>query len=199
MHSEVGRRLIALADALTDAGVKFAFGGALALAYHVDNPRATTDIDVDILVEPTESTIARLVDILGALFEIPPSKSAELLAMGQARLMWDHIPVDVFTHTHEFHDDIAVHIEYVEFEGRVIPILSALHLAVFKAFFDRPKDWVDLQEMAFQHTFPRLAIIGWLRTLLGEDHRIERLKALDAVRPKERTFRDIVEEAKSRE
>ncbi|MFM7093295.1 MAG: nucleotidyl transferase AbiEii/AbiGii toxin family protein, partial [Actinomycetota bacterium] len=85
--------MIALADALTDAGVKFAFGGALALAYHVVNPRATTDIDVDILVEPTESTIARLVDILGTLFEIPPSKSAELLAMGQARLMWDHIPV----------------------------------------------------------------------------------------------------------
>ncbi len=185
--------MIALANALNKAGLQFAFGGALALAYHIENPRATTDIDIDVLVEPTEENVAELVKVLGGLFEIPDAKANELLAVGQVRFMWDEVPVDVFTHTHEFHHDIATHIEYVTFEGRTIPILSALHLAVFKAFFDRPKDWVDIQEMAYLPSFPRQSVIDWLRRLLGDDHRIRRMESLESVRPKERTFKEMIE------
>lgn len=185
--------MIALANALNKAGLQFAFGGALALAYHIENPRATTDIDIDVLVEPTEENVAELVKVLGGLFEIPDAKANELLAVGQVRFMWDEVPVDVFTHTHEFHHDIATHIEYVTFEVRTIPILSALHLAVFKAFFDRPKDWVDIQEMAYLPSFPRQSVIDWLRRLLGDDHRIRRMESLESVRPKERTFKEMIE------
>lgn len=35
-------------EALTAAAVPHAFGGALALAYHVESPRATVDIDLNI-------------------------------------------------------------------------------------------------------------------------------------------------------
>lgn len=185
--------MLAIVDALNKAGLQFAFGGALALAYHIENPRATTDIDIDVLVEPTEENVAELVKVLGGLFEIPDAKANELRAVGQVRFMWDEVPVDVFTHTHEFHHDIATHIEYVTFEGRTIPILSALHLAVFKAFFDRPKDWVDIQEMAYLPSFPRHAVIDWLRRLLGDDHRIRQMESLESVRPRERTFKEMIE------
>lgn len=107
--------------------------------------------------------------------------------------MWDGVPVDVFTHTHEFHDDIAARIEYVPFEGRTVPILGAIHLAVFKAFFDQPKDWVDIQELAYLDSFTRQAVIDRLRRLLGEDHRIRLIESLQHVRPTERTFRELIE------
>lgn len=193
VHSQVGRRMVAIASALDKAGLQFAFGGALALAYHIENPRATTDIDIDVFVEPTDENVAELVKVLRALFEIPDAKAKELLAVGQVRFMWDDVPVDVFTHTHEFHHDIAAHIEYVPFEGRTIPVLSAMHLAVLKAFFDRPKDWVDIQEMAYLPSFPRQSVIDWLRRLLGDDHRIRQMESLESVRPRERTFRELIE------
>ena len=193
VHSQVGRRMLAIVDALNKAGLQFAFGGALALAYHIENPRATTDIDIDILVEPTDENVAEIVKVLRGLFEIPDAKANELLVVGQVRVMWDDVPVDVFTYTHEFHHDIAAHVKYVPFEGRTIPILSAMHLAVFKAFFDRPKDWVDIQEMAFLPSFPRHAVIDWLRRLLGDDHRIRQMESLENVRPKERTFKEMIE------
>jgi hypothetical protein len=199
VHSQIGRRMFAIADALNTAGLRFAFGGAIALAYHIDNPRATTDIDIDILIVPTKETVARIVDAFGKMFVVPESKAQELLAVGQVRLMWDDVPIDVFTHTHDFHADIEKHLEYVPFEGRTIPILSATHLAVFKAFFDRPKDWIDIQEMAYRHTFPKSEIIGWLRVLLGDDYRIGRIQALQSSRPPEPTFKQIVENAKFRE
>jgi hypothetical protein len=79
----------------------------------------------------------------------------------------------------------------------MIPVLGAMHLAVFKAFFDRPKDWVDIQEMAFLPSFPRQAVIDWLRRLLGDDHRIRKMESLESVRPKERTFKEMIEESRA--
>jgi hypothetical protein len=197
-HSMIGRKMLALDDALRAAGIGFAFGGAIALSYHVENPRTTTDIDLDIMVDPTEDAIDGLVGILERLFPIPKMKREELLAVGQVRFMWDATPVDIFTHTHEFHSDIAGHIKWVPFEGRTIPIVSALHLAVFKAFLDRPKDWVDIQEMAYLPDFPKLRLIVWLRELLGDDHRVARVHALESHRPPEKTFRQVLDEAQKR-
>ena len=196
--SLIGRKMRSLEDALKKAGIGFAYGGAIALAYHVENPRTTTDIDLDIMIDPTEDNIDMLVSVLGELFPIPASKRAELLSVGQVRFMWDATPVDIFTHTHEFHSDIVGHVTWVLFEGRVIPIVSALHLAVFKAFLDRPKDWVDIQEMAYLPDFPRLRLVVWLRELLGDDHRVARVHALESQRPPERTFTEILAEAKNR-
>lgn len=197
-HSLIGRKMLALEDALRPAGIGFAYGGAIALAYHVENPRTTTDIDLDIMIDPTEDDIDRLVGVLEVLFPIPRAKREELLSVGQVRFMWDATPVDIFTHTHEFHSDIAGHIEWVPFEGRAIPIVSALHLAVFKAFLDQPKDWVDIQEMAYLPDFPRLRLIVWLRELLGDDHRVARVHALESERPPEKTFTQILAEARSK-
>lgn len=197
-HSLIGRKMLALEDALRTAGIDFAYGGAIALAYHVENPRTTNDIDLDVMIAPTEENIGRLVGALEILFPIPEQKRVELLSVGQVRFMWDATPVDIFTHTHEFHSDIAGHVEWVPFEGRAIPIISALHLAVFKAFLDRPKDWVDIQEMAYLPDFPKLRLVVWLRELLGDDRRVARVHALDSRRPPERTFTEILTESKNR-
>lgn len=43
-------RTIAIHHRLRDAGIPNAVGGALALAYHVDDPRATQDIDINVWV-----------------------------------------------------------------------------------------------------------------------------------------------------
>ena len=50
---------------------------------------------------------------------------------------------------------------------------------MFKAFFDRTKDWADLEEMAVAGTLDRQRVIGVLVENLGvADSRVERLRGL---------------------
>jgi len=52
-------------------------------------------------------------------------------------------------------------------------------LAVFEAFFDRPRDWADLDEMNAAGTLDGDRVLGVLvRYVGGSDERIERLRAL---------------------
>lgn len=45
------------------------------------------------------------------------------------------------------HDAMEEAIRRVPFGASRIPILSAEHLLVCKAAFDRPKDWLDIEQM----------------------------------------------------
>jgi hypothetical protein len=62
-----------------------------------------------------------------------------------------------------------------------LTILSAEDLAIFKAIFDRAKDWSDLAEVLFAQgpDFDAAYVTGWLRRILPEDdarlHRFESL------------------------
>jgi len=49
--SELVEKLFAIHDALTTASIPHAFGGAVALAYCVEEPRGTRDLDVNIFVD----------------------------------------------------------------------------------------------------------------------------------------------------
>jgi hypothetical protein len=50
---------------------------------------------------------------------------------------------------------------------------------VFKAFFDRTKDWADLEEMAAAGTLDVDRVLGVLVRYLGtDDPRVERLRRL---------------------
>ena len=52
-------------------------------------------------------------------------------------------------------------------------------MAVFKAFFDRTKDWADLEEMARAGTLDRERVQATLIGYLGaDDSRIAKLSAL---------------------
>lgn len=55
-------------------------------------------------------------------------------------------------------------------------VLRAEDLAVFKAMFDRPKDWVDIDEMATSGALDRTVAAQRLENLLGPgDPRVGRL------------------------
>ena len=50
---------------------------------------------------------------------------------------------------------------------------------MFKAFFDRTKDWADLEEMAMAGTLEVAPVLAVLVEYLGaDDHRVARLAGL---------------------
>lgn len=170
-------KVLALDTALDDLDIPHAFGGALALAFHVEEPRATRDIDLNIFL-PAEDAASALI-ALPAPVVWSPDDVAEIERSGQVRIFWDDTPVDLFFVTHPFHDAAAARAERVPFAGRDIPILGAEDLAVFKAFFDRTKDWADIEAMIDAHPLDLHAVIGWIVDLLGgDDHRVARLREL---------------------
>ena len=98
---------------------------------------------------------------------------------GQARLWWDTTPVDVFIDTTEFHERRRRARQVGALPGHDVPFLACRDLAVFKAFFDRTKDWADLEEMQAAGTLDVEAVAGVLVRYLGpDDHRIARLLTL---------------------
>lgn len=50
--SLLAQRLHEIHDALSDAKLPHAFGGAIALAYCTEEPRGTRDLDVNVFVDP---------------------------------------------------------------------------------------------------------------------------------------------------
>jgi len=66
-----------------------------------------------------------------------------------------------------------------EFGGRRIPFLGCSDLAVFKAHFNRTKDWADLEDMLAIGALNVDQTLGVLVRYLGEDdERVERLRVL---------------------
>lgn len=161
-------RIVALHAALDAAGIPHAFGGALALAFCTAEPRGTQDIDVNVFLSPGE------VDrVLAALPDGVTAGEAErsLLARdGQARLWWDATPVDVFLSNHPFHDHAEADRRHVAFAGiERLPVLACQDLAVFKAFFARPKDVVDVATMVALGSVDLADLERSVGALLGDD------------------------------
>jgi hypothetical protein len=156
------------------------FGGAIALAWY-RSPRATTDIDLNITLSPEEAE-----PVLGALSHlgvgVTQSERATIARDGQARLDWDGSYLDLFFATLDLHREMAANSREVEFGPVSIPILSPEHLIVCKAIFDRPKDWVDIEEIVTWGTeVDGGQVLGWIDVVLGEDSdqhtRLEQLLA----------------------
>ena len=170
-------KIVALHKALERARLPHAFGGALALAWCTQRARGTIDIDVNVFVSPEHSE---------AVFACLPqgvTHSAKDLAVlqrdGQIRLWWEKTPIDLFLNTTRFHDDAARRTRWETFSNRQIPFLACEDIAVFKAFFNRTKDWADIEEMHAAGTLDFSMVIGVLAEYLGaSDERIERLKAI---------------------
>lgn len=169
--------IVAIGESLDAAAVPHAFGGALALAFHIAEPRGTRDIDVNVFVAPSEA--ARVFAALPAGVAHTGKDVARVERDGQVRLFWDEVPIDLFFTTHAFHDVVEIHVDRVPFAGRTMPVLGATELVVFKAFFDRTRDWADIEAVAGAGSADMHAAIGWLVDLLGAgDPRIARLRGL---------------------
>jgi len=80
--------------------------------------------------------------------EITDKARDQLARDGQARLWWLKTPLDLFFNTTPFHADVAQRVRVESFAGERIPFLACRDIAVFKAFFNRDKDWTDLRAMA---------------------------------------------------
>jgi hypothetical protein len=161
-------RIVTLHEMLDSLGVPHQFGGALALAWY-RNPRATTDIDVNLTVPPEAAA-----PVLGAFITLGVTVTApdrEVIARdGQARLDWGGSYLDVFFATLDFHRQMARKARLVRFGPVEIPILSPEHLIVCKAVFDRPKDWLDIEEMVRWGTAIEAGeALGWVASILGDD------------------------------
>ncbi len=174
--TELGDQLLAVHDGLDVAGIPHAIGGAIALGYCVLEPRGTRDIDVNVFV-PTQ----RAREVFAAMPEGVEVSGLELEHAerdGQVRLKWGITPIDLFMSVLPFHDWVQAHVRQVPFEGRTIPVLNCTALTVFKAMFDRTRDWADIEAMVEARSFDMDETVRWIREFLGEDPRIEKLAEL---------------------
>jgi hypothetical protein len=171
-------KLVALHRALSHARVQHAFGGAIALAYWTQDPRGTSDIDVNVFVPASDP--ARALSALPDRVEQPPGTVEAIARDGQVRLWWEGTPVDLFFDYDPVHADAARNVRTVPFEGVRIPVLGPVELAVFKVMFDRTRDWADIEAMADRGTLDFDAVRRSLRRLLdADDPRFARLAALE--------------------
>jgi hypothetical protein len=171
------QKLVAIDAALGAARIPHAIGGALALAYYAE-PRATIDIDINVFV-PTE----RWPQVRDALAPLGVDVGVDVAALkrdGQVRLWWDRNPIDLFFSYDSFHDEMRRATRLVPFAETTIPILSPEHLAVCKAMLDRPKDWLDIEQILVATSRLDLPEIeAWLGAMVGEaDPRPARLREL---------------------
>lgn len=177
-------RAVELSRALDAAGFRHALGGALALAYHVRDPRGTNDINVNVSADPDDPERLFLTLPRGIVWEAADVGRA--VRDGQVRLSWGEdrlraTPVDLFLPQHELHAVVAERAELVPMLDDMVPILSATDLTVFKALFDRTKDWADIEELLAYGEVDQQEVLVWLERIVGaDDRRVARLHAAAA-------------------
>jgi hypothetical protein len=165
--SELGDRLLAVHDALENAGIPHAIGGAIALGYCALEPRGTQDLDLNVFVGTD-----RVKEVFAAL---PPPVAITGLKLeqaerdGQVRLWWDQTPVDLFFNVLPFHEQVAKGVRHVSFEGRTIPVIGCNELALFKAMFNRTRHWADIEAMVEARALDVPRVVGWIREMAGVD------------------------------
>ncbi len=170
-------KIVACHQALQAKSVPHAFGGAMALAWCTEMARGTIHIDINLFVD--EQQAGEVLQALPAAVSHTPADAEKLHNETQIRLWWGATPVDLFLNSTPYHSEVAVRVRWEQFAGIEVPFLSCSDLAVFKAFFNRTKDWADLEAMRDAGTLDLRFVIGVLTEYLGaEDERITQLMQL---------------------
>lgn len=136
-------QIVAIEQAFVAAEIPHAFGGAQALAYY-GNVRATHDIDVNVFVASSEAP--RVLAVLGELGAATSNPGLQTLVArdGQVRVYWEGTPIDLFFAYDALHHSSLQRRRRVDFYGDPIHILSPEDLMIYKATFNRDKDWQDI-------------------------------------------------------
>ena len=170
-------KIVALHESIRARHLPHAFGGALALAWCTQRARGTIDIDLNVFLH--EEQAADVTAALPRQVTYSERDRSALTQGGQARFWWDETPVDLFLSTTEYHDEVERRIHWEPFAGHELPFLACQDLAVFKAFFNRTRDWADLEEMSAAGTLDGERVVAVLSRFLGPaDARVERLRTL---------------------
>lgn len=168
-------RLLAVHLALAEAAIPHAFGGAIALAYCTEEPRGTRDIDVNVFLAHDRAAVA--LAVLPAQVEQPAGTLDRIHRDGQIRLWWSDTPLDLFFDMLPIHAQAARHARSVPLAGVEIPVLGPVELVVFKAMFDRTKDWADIEAVIAAEAVDLEAVERALLELVGGgDPRLARLR-----------------------
>lgn len=180
--SELIEKLFSIDDALRAHSIPHAFGGALALAYCVEEPRGTRDLDVNIFCDAGEAA-----EVLAALpdgVRVGPEDVEAVRRDGQTRLFWDGVPVDVFLNNLPLHQAVAGKLVWVWLEGRKVPMLDCASLVVFKSLFNRTKDWADIEAIAIATPEDVEEAAGTIAALVGaHDPSFQRLAKISDTNP----------------
>ncbi|MGN6472545.1 MAG: hypothetical protein ACTHK4_02710 [Mycobacteriales bacterium] len=173
-------KIVEVDRSLAAAGIDHAFGGAICLGFHIAAPRATIDLDLNLFPSPRRAR--PVLQALPAGVEWSAADASQIARDGQARVFWEGTPIDMFFPQHEIHEALRERIERVPFGGTTIPILSATDLTIFKALFNRPKDWVDIAEMLAYGEVDAADVRRWLVRIVGaKDPRVAKWET--ATRP----------------
>ena len=160
-------KVLLVTSALDRAGVPYAIGGALAYGYHAE-PRGTSDIDINVFLSDADARPV-IVDLGTIGVAAGEQEIATAIRTGQVRLQLEGTFVDLFFANHQFHDSCASRSSVVRFDGGAIRILSAEDLVVFKALFNRGKDWLDIEQVLRTQakSFDSEYVLSWLDEMLG--------------------------------
>lgn len=167
MNAELIEKLFAIHEALKARSLPHAFGGAIALAYCVEEPRGTRDLDINVFVDADRA--AEVIAALPKGVRVEDADIEKAKRDGQTRLFWDGVPVDIFLNNLPLHEEVANGVTWVEMQGTQIPVLDCASLVIFKSFFARGRDWGDIEEVAA--TAPREveAALEVVTDLVGAD------------------------------
>jgi hypothetical protein len=168
-------KILAIDRQLAGASIEHAFGGALALAYYAE-PRATIDIDVNLFVAP--AAYQAVADALAPLHVRTDVDLRSLARDGQCRVWWERTPIDLFFAYDEIHQAMRRATRTVPFGEDRLPILAPEHLVACKAVFDRPKDWLDIEQvLVCVDDLDVDDVRAWLARLVGQgDRRVQRFE-----------------------
>jgi len=174
---DLPQKIVRLHERLADAGLPHAFGGALALAWCTRRARGTIDIDVNVFLHVDDR--ARLLAALPQDVKVTAKDRTILRRDGQVRLWWDKTPLDLFLNTTDYHREVAERIRWEMFAGVDVPFIACVDVAVFKAFFNRTKDWADIEEMHAAGTLNVERVVQVIARHLGaDDERIDALRKI---------------------
>lgn len=121
------------------------FGGALALARRKQRARGTIVIDLNIFINTQAAATA--LTVLPKEINWQQNDLDVLLREGQVRVWWDNTPIDLFLNTLPLRNQMARRCRWEPFGGASVPSLSYQDIAVLKVFFNRTKDWADLEKV----------------------------------------------------
>lgn len=163
--------------ALRKAELRHAFGGAIALAYCTNEPRGTRDLDVNIFIPAERAREA--AEALPTEVVVTDADIDQILRDGQTRVWWENTPIDLFLNNLPVHDEVAAEIRWVPLGGEEIPVLSCESLVLFKSFFNRTKDWADIEAIGEVDPAILSRAANRVESLVGaEDEFVVRLRGL---------------------